>query len=90
MLFRTVLYVRYCKNNFLYDFAGFGVEGMKVYIDVLVMENIVMNYLILLLTAKFMRHKPSHLRLFLGALAGRHMWLYCFDAQFESILHHVG
>jgi len=43
---------------------------MKVYIDVLVMENIVMNYLILLLTAKFMRHKPSHLRLFLGALAG--------------------
>jgi len=27
MLFRTVLYVRYCKNNFLYDFAGFGGRG---------------------------------------------------------------
>jgi len=90
MLFRTVLYVRYCKNNFLYDFAGFGVEGMKVYIDVLVMENIVMNYLILLLTAKFMRHKPSHLRLFLGLWQGGICGCTAFDAQFESILHHVG
>ncbi|HOM02860.1 MAG TPA: sigma-E processing peptidase SpoIIGA [Acetivibrio sp.] len=43
---------------------------MKIYIDVLVMENIVMNYLILLLTAKFMRLKVSHLRLFLGSVVG--------------------
>lgn len=43
---------------------------MDIYLDILILENIVMNYLILLLTAKFSKHRTSHLRLFLGALVG--------------------
>lgn len=43
---------------------------MEIYLDVLVLENIVMNYLILLMTAKFSKNKTSHLRLFLAALVG--------------------
>lgn len=38
--------------------------------DVLITENIVMNYLILLITAKFSRRQTSSLRMFMGALAG--------------------
>lgn len=43
---------------------------MEIFLDVLVLENIVMNYLILLMTAKFSKNKVSHLRLFLGATLG--------------------
>lgn len=38
--------------------------------DVLFLENIVINYLILLVTAKFSKSKTSNLRLLLGALVG--------------------
>lgn len=43
---------------------------MEIYLDVLFLENLVMNYLILQLTAKFSKSKTSSLRLFLGALLG--------------------
>jgi len=43
---------------------------MEIFLDVLILENIVMNYLILLMTAKFSKNTISHLRLFLGALVG--------------------
>jgi len=43
---------------------------VEVYLDVLFLENIVMNYLILLMTAKFSKRKTSNLRMFLGALIG--------------------
>jgi stage II sporulation protein GA (sporulation sigma-E factor processing peptidase) len=43
---------------------------MKIYIDVLVLENVVINYLILLLTGKFAKIKTSNLKLFLASLAG--------------------
>ena len=43
---------------------------MKIYIDILILENIVINYLILLLTARFTRSNTSHLRLFLASLVG--------------------
>ena len=43
---------------------------MKIYVDVLVLENVVINYLILLLTAKFAKNKTSHLKLFLASLVG--------------------
>ncbi|WP_010243137.1 sigma-E processing peptidase SpoIIGA [Acetivibrio cellulolyticus] len=43
---------------------------MEIFLDVLLLENIVMNYLILLMTAKFSKNKISHLRLFLGATVG--------------------
>lgn len=41
-----------------------------IYLDVVFLENVVMNYLILLLTAKFSKSRTSSLRLFLGALVG--------------------
>lgn len=41
-----------------------------VYIDILILENIVINYFILLVTSKFSKNRTSNLRLFLGALAG--------------------
>jgi stage II sporulation protein GA (sporulation sigma-E factor processing peptidase) len=43
---------------------------VDIYIDVLVLENIVMNYLILAMTAKFSKSKTSGFRLFSGALVG--------------------
>jgi len=43
---------------------------VDIYIDVLFLENLVMNYLILLLTAKFSKIRASNLRLLLGALVG--------------------
>ena len=43
---------------------------MEVYIDVLVLENLVINYLILLVTAKFLRIKTKEWRLFLSAGLG--------------------
>lgn len=43
---------------------------MEIYIDVLLLENLVINYLILYTTAKFSRLKTSTLRLFAGAIIG--------------------
>lgn len=43
---------------------------MEIYPDIIFLENIVMNYLILLLTAKFAKSRTSHLRLLFGALIG--------------------
>lgn len=47
-----------------------GEYEVEIYIDVLFLENIVMNYLILWITARFSKSRTSSLRLFLGALAG--------------------
>jgi stage II sporulation protein GA (sporulation sigma-E factor processing peptidase) len=43
---------------------------VEIYLDIIVLENIVVNYLILMVTARFSRTRTSSLRLFLGALAG--------------------
>lgn len=43
---------------------------MIIYPDVIFLENMVMNYLIIYLTAKFTKTKPSHLRILLGSLIG--------------------
>lgn len=43
---------------------------MDVYVDVLFLENVIINYLILLVTAKFSKSKTSNLRLLLGAVLG--------------------
>ena len=43
---------------------------MEIYLDIIILENIVVNYLILMVTAKFSKCGTSSLRLFLGALAG--------------------
>ena len=43
---------------------------MEVFLDVIILENIVMNYLILLTTSKFIRSKTSNFRLLVGAIIG--------------------
>ncbi len=43
---------------------------MEIYLDILFLENLVINYFILALTSKFTKSKASNLRLFLGALLG--------------------
>jgi len=43
---------------------------MEVYLDVLLLENILMNYLILAVTSKFLKKKVKSLRLLLGAFIG--------------------
>ncbi len=43
---------------------------MEIYLDVVILENIVINYLILLVTAKFSKNRSSNLRLLLGAVLG--------------------
>ncbi len=43
---------------------------MEIYLDVLILENLVINYLILYVTAKFCRLQTSTLRLFSGSIVG--------------------
>lgn len=43
---------------------------MEIYLDIVILENIVINYLILLVTAKFSKNMTSNLRLLLGSLLG--------------------
>ncbi|WP_024831391.1 sigma-E processing peptidase SpoIIGA [Ruminiclostridium josui] len=43
---------------------------MEIYLDVLILENLVINYLILYVTAKFSKYRTSTLRLFSGAIIG--------------------
>ena len=43
---------------------------MEIYLDIVILENIVINYLILLVTSRFSKNKTSSLRLFLGSVAG--------------------
>lgn len=43
---------------------------MEVYLDVLLLENILMNYLILAVTSKFLKKRVKSLRLLLGAFIG--------------------
>jgi len=60
---------------------------MDVYLDVLFIENLVINYLILLLTSKMTRQKASSLRLLSGSLVGA---LYvCFLVVFPGIKVYV-
>jgi stage II sporulation protein GA (sporulation sigma-E factor processing peptidase) len=43
---------------------------VEIYLDIVILENIVINYLILLVTAKFSKNRSSNLRLLLGAVLG--------------------
>lgn len=43
---------------------------MEVYLDVIILENIVINYLILMITMKFSKNRTSNFRLLLGSLVG--------------------
>jgi stage II sporulation protein GA (sporulation sigma-E factor processing peptidase) len=43
---------------------------MEIYLDVLILENIVMNYLILWTSGKLSKMRTTNLRLFMGALLG--------------------
>lgn len=43
---------------------------MEIYLDILLLENLVINYLILYVTAKFSKLRVSTLRLFAGAIVG--------------------
>ena len=59
-----------CKiGDCLFECAR-GVLPVEIYLDIIVLENIVVNYLILMVTAKFSKCGTSSLRLFLGALTG--------------------
>ncbi len=49
-----------------------------IYLDILILENIVINYMILAVTAKFSRIKTSSLRLFIGALVGALYIIFVF------------
>ena len=43
---------------------------MEIYLDIIILENIVINYLILFVTAKFSKARASNFRLLLGSLVG--------------------
>lgn len=43
---------------------------MEIYLDIVILENIVINYLILLVTSKFSKIKTSNFRILSGALLG--------------------
>ena len=43
---------------------------MTIYIDIVLIENLIMNYIILLATGIILKEKIKHLRLFLASLLG--------------------
>lgn len=43
---------------------------MEIYLDIVILENIVINYLILSVTARFSKNRTSSLRLLLGSILG--------------------
>ena len=43
---------------------------MEIYLDIVILENIVINYLILLVTSRFSKTKTNSLRLLLGSVTG--------------------
>jgi stage II sporulation protein GA (sporulation sigma-E factor processing peptidase) len=43
---------------------------VEIYLDIVILENIVINYLILYVTSRFSKNKTSSLRLFLGSVTG--------------------
>lgn len=43
---------------------------MEVYLDILILENLIMNYIILWVTAKFSKEQTSQIRLILSSLVG--------------------
>ncbi len=43
---------------------------MEIYLDILLLENLVINYLILYVTSKFLKLRVSSLRLFAGSIVG--------------------
>jgi stage II sporulation protein GA (sporulation sigma-E factor processing peptidase) len=43
---------------------------VEIYLDIVILENIVINYLILTVTARFSKNKASNLRLLLGSVLG--------------------
>lgn len=45
-------------------------SSVEIYLDIVILENIVINYLILLVTSKFTKNRSSNLRLLLGAVLG--------------------
>ena len=63
-----VLHIIYmCK---LYVKQGGGYEMNTVYLDVLIVENTLMNFVILHITAKITSHPSSKIRLLIGAAVG--------------------
>lgn len=53
------------------DFAqAGGGKQVEIYLDIIILENIVINYLILLVTARFSKSRASNLRLLLGSVVG--------------------
>ncbi len=59
---------------------------MIVYADVLIFLNLIINYFLLMATAKILRKSPKTLRLILGALFGAVSSLYIFLPQSPFIL----
>lgn len=55
---------------------------MEVYLDMLILENLVMNYIILWVTGKLTRESMSQLRLLFGAVIGT---VYCAVMFFPSL-----
>ena len=45
-------------------------KRVEIYLDIVILENIVINYLILMVTAKFSRSRTTNLRLLLGSVLG--------------------
>lgn len=43
---------------------------MEIYLDIIILENIIINYLILMVTARFSKNRAGNLRLLLGAVLG--------------------
>lgn len=55
---------------------------MEVYLDMLILENLIMNYIILWVTAKFSKEQSTILRLFCSSLVGA---LYCTIVFFPAL-----
>ena len=43
---------------------------MTIYVDVVLFENLIMNYIILFTTSQILKNEPKHIRIILASLLG--------------------
>lgn len=79
-----VLSYNYKKNSI--DFLPCGVIKTKIYVDVLVVINIFINYFLLSAASLIVRLKPKRIRLAAGAFAGGAYSLVIFLPNIPNIL----
>lgn len=90
-----ILFIKYYNMNKIssceYKFIKWIImpsEMVKLYVDIIFFENLVINYIILYLTKRFSKYKTTYLKLFLGALVGA-LYIILFFLPISHVLYSI-